>query len=45
MANVRISARLRVDFYPRLEDRMTTNELSPTEALSRGDRYLLWGRR
>jgi hypothetical protein len=33
MATVRISARLPVDLYQRLEDHMTTNKLSQTEAL------------
>jgi hypothetical protein len=33
MATVRISARLPVDLYQRLEDHMTTNKLSQTEAI------------
>jgi hypothetical protein len=33
MASVRISARLPVDLYQRLEDPMTTNKLSQTEAI------------
>ncbi|PZV20886.1 MAG: hypothetical protein DCF12_22060 [Snowella sp.] len=33
MAPVRISARLPVDLYQRLEDRITTNKLSQTEAI------------
>jgi predicted DNA-binding protein len=33
MASVRISARLPVDLYQRLEDHMTTNKLSQTEAI------------
>ena len=33
MATVRISARLPVDLYQRLEDPMTTNKLSQTEAI------------
>jgi len=33
MATVRISARLPVDLYRRLEDHMTTNKLSQTEAI------------
>ncbi|MEA5537015.1 DNA-binding domain-containing protein [Crocosphaera sp. XPORK-15E] len=33
MASVRISARLPVDLYQRLEDYMTTNKLSQTEAI------------
>jgi predicted DNA-binding protein len=33
MATVRISARLPIDLYQRLEDHMTTNKLSQTEAI------------
>ncbi|MEB3123069.1 MAG: hypothetical protein VKL41_17835 [Snowella sp.] len=33
MATVRISARLPVDLSQRLEDHMTTNKLSQTEAI------------
>ena len=33
MATVRISAGLPVDLYQRLEDHMTTNKLSQTEAI------------
>jgi hypothetical protein len=33
MATVRISARLPVDLYQRLEDHMKTNKLSQTEAI------------
>jgi hypothetical protein len=33
MATVKISARLPVDLYQRLEDHMTTNKLSQTEAI------------
>ena len=33
MATVRISARLPVDLYQRLEDHMNTNKLSQTEAI------------
>jgi len=33
MATVRISARLPVDLYQRLEDHMTTNKLSQTDAI------------
>jgi hypothetical protein len=33
MASVKISARFPVDLYQRLEDRMTTNKLSQTEAI------------
>ena len=33
MATVRISARLPVDLYQRLEDHMTTNKLYQTEAI------------
>ena len=33
MATVRISARLPVELYQRLEDHMTTNKLSQTEAI------------
>ena len=33
MPTVRISARLPVDLYQRLEDHMTTNKLSQTEAI------------
>jgi hypothetical protein len=48
MATVRISARLPVDLYQRLEDHMTTNKLSQTEALIAaiptyfGDDNFLW---
>jgi hypothetical protein len=33
MASVRISARLPIDLYQSLEDHMTTNKLSQTEAI------------
>jgi hypothetical protein len=33
MATVRISARLPIDLYQRLEDHMTTNKFSQTEAI------------
>ena len=33
MASVRISARLPIDLYQRLEDHMKTNKLSQTEAI------------
>ena len=33
MASVRISARLPIDLYQRLEEHMTTNKLSQTQAI------------